>query len=188
MQFIHDLRFARHLAPRETETGGAAMGQLFAQGKLAMFVSGRWSVPAFRQKLGFRWDIRPLPRGPAGSIVDADASGWAISRHCPDPDAAWSLITWLAGPEACRAFTAGGLIVPARADIARSATFLQPGQSPASARTFLDVLATARPLQTPPSWGELNGELDQNLGPVWQGRKSLDEGLQGLRQRAEGLL
>ena len=44
------------------------MGQLFAQGKIAMFVSGRWSVPAFRQKLTFKWDIRPFPKGPAGSI------------------------------------------------------------------------------------------------------------------------
>lgn len=188
LETFRQLRDDWHLAPRETETGGAAMGQLFAQGKLAMFVSGRWSVPAFRETLGFRWDIRPFPQGPAGSIVDADSSGWAIAKGTRHPEAAWRFIEHLAGAEASQAFTSGGLIIPARPDIAHSADFLQPGKPPAHARVFLDVLETARPLRTPPTWGELNGELEQNLGPVWQGRRSLDEGLAGLKQRAEGLL
>jgi multiple sugar transport system substrate-binding protein len=182
------LRGNRHLAPRETETGGAAMGQLFAQGKLAMFVSGRWSVPAFRQKLNFKWDIRPFPKGPAGSIVDADASGWAISKTSRHPEAAWQLIEWLAGRESSQAFTAGGLIIPARRDVGQSETFLQTGQAPASAHLFLDALQTARPLRTPPSWGELSGEIDQALNPVWQGRTALDDGLSSLRKRVEPLL
>jgi multiple sugar transport system substrate-binding protein len=182
------LRGDRHLAPRETETGGAAMGQLFAQGKLAMFVSGRWSVPAFREKITFKWDIRPFPKGPAGSIVDADASGWAISKSCRNPDAAWTLIEWLAGKEASEAFTAGGLIIPARQDVGQSETFLQTGKAPASSRVFLDALQTARPLRTTPAWGELSGEIDQALNPVWQGRTPLDDGLRSLRTRVEPLL
>jgi multiple sugar transport system substrate-binding protein len=182
------LRGERHLAPRETETGGAAMGQLFAQGKLAMFVSGRWSVPAFREKLTFKWDIRPFPRGAAGSIVDADASGWAISKSCRHPEAAWTLIEWLAGREASQAFTAGGLIIPARQDVGQSETFLQTGKAPASAHVFLDALKTARPLRTTPAWGELSGEIDQALNPVWQGRTPLADGLKSLRTRVEPLL
>jgi multiple sugar transport system substrate-binding protein len=188
LSFYASLRGDRHLAPRETETGGAAMGQLFAQGKLAMFVSGRWSVPAFREKLAFKWDIRPFPKGPAGSIVDADASGWAISKSSKNPEAAWKLIEWLAGQDSSKAFTAGGLIIPARKDVGQSETFLQTGQAPASAKVFLDALQTARPLRTPPTWGELSGEIDQALNPVWQGRASLDDGLKSLRQRVEPLL
>lgn len=188
LQTFADLRGKRHLSPRETETGGAAMGQLFAQSKLAMFVSGRWSVPAFREKLTFKWDIRPFPRGAAGSIVDADASGWAISKSSRHQQDAWQLIEWLAGKQAATAFTSGGLVIPARRDVGQSDTFLQPGKAPASARVFLDTLTTARPLRTPPTWGELNGEIEQALGPVWQGRTSLADGLSGLRRRVEPLL
>ncbi|MBC7545274.1 MAG: sugar ABC transporter substrate-binding protein [Candidatus Sericytochromatia bacterium] len=188
LQAFADLRGKYHLSPRETETGGAAMGQLFAQSKLAMFVSGRWSVPAFREKLTFKWDIRPFPKGPAGSIVDADASGWAISKSSHNPQAAWTLIEWLAGKTAATAFTAGGLVIPARRDVGQSDTFLQPGLAPASAHVFLDALQTGRPLRTPPAWGELNGEIEQALGPVWQGRAPLQAGLASLRHRVEPLL
>jgi multiple sugar transport system substrate-binding protein len=80
LRFYADLRNRWHVAPRKVESGGATMSQLFLQQKIAMMVSGRWSVPVLREQAKFQWDVAPLPVGPSGrSRVGIDASGYAIS-------------------------------------------------------------------------------------------------------------
>lgn len=188
MQFYADLAHRHHVAPREFDTGNAPMAQLFAQGRLAMFVSGRWSVPGFRKSLTFDWDVLPFPRGSAGSIVDVDASGWAVSAQSERPDDAWKLIEHLAAKEASTAFSDGGLIVPARQDVAEAAGFLGAGMAPRSSRTFLDALATGRPTRTPPNWGEVTTVLDLELGPLWRGEASASQVLPRAARRIDELL
>jgi multiple sugar transport system substrate-binding protein len=181
-----DLREKYHCAPTEAQVGNARMSQLFAQGKLAMMVGGRWVVPGFRKKLGFDWDVAPFPRGKAGSIVDADASGWAISSSCREPEKAWRLIRFLAGKQACEAFTRSGLIVPARPDVAASPVFLEG--KPAHSRVFLDVIPSSRPTLTPPSYDEIVYELIDGLPPAWNGEKSLEDTLKPIVKRIDALL
>ncbi|MNR88683.1 Cyclodextrin-binding protein precursor [compost metagenome] len=188
MQFYADLAHRHHVAPREIDTGNAPMAQLFAQGKLAMFVSGRWSVPGFRKSLTFDWDVLPFPTGKAGSIVDVDASGWAISAQSPRQDEAWHLIEHLAGKESSNRFSEGGLIVPARRDVAEGPAFLAAGQAPRASRTFLDVLATGRPTRTPPNWGEVTTVLDLELGPLFRGEASASVVLPKAARRIDEVL
>ena len=188
MQFYADLAHRHHVAPREIDTGNAPMAQLFAQGRLAMFVSGRWSVPGFRKSLAFDWDVLPFPAGAAGSIVDVDASGWAISAQSPRPDDAWKLIAHLAGRRASMRFADGGLIVPARRDVAADPAFLAETLAPKSARTFLDALATGRPTRTPPNWGEVTTVLDLELGPLWRGEASASAVLPAAARRIDEVL
>jgi multiple sugar transport system substrate-binding protein len=182
-----DLRTLYHCAPTEAQVGNARMSQLFAQGKLAMLVGGRWVVPGFRKKLTFPWDVAAFPAGRAGSIVDADASGWAISSACKDPERAWRLIRFLAGRHACEAFTQSGLIVPARRDVADSPAFLGGG-APANSRVFLDAVSTARPTRTPPSYDEIVYELIDGMEPAWNGERSLEDTLRPVVKRIDALL
>lgn len=183
----HDLRWKHRAAPTEAQVGNARMSQLFAQGKLAMMVGGRWVVPGFRKKVAFRWDVAPFPRGRAGSVVDADASGWAISKACRKPEKAWELIRFLAGKEACTAFSASGLIVPARPDVARSQAFLGGG-APKSSQVFLDVIPASRPTLTTPSYDEILYELIDGLGPAWNDEAPLEETLKPIVARIDALL
>jgi multiple sugar transport system substrate-binding protein len=186
LQRYHDLRHRWHVAPTEAQVGNARPSQLFAQGKVAMIVGGRWLVPGYRQKLGFRWDVAPFPRGQAGSVVDADASGWGISKQCREPDKAWRLIRFLAGKQASSAFTASGLIVPARKDVAASPAFLQG--KPASGAVFLDCLKTARPTLSPPAYDEILYDLIDTLPVAWNDEQSLDSVLPTLSKRMDVLL
>ncbi|MNR90144.1 Cyclodextrin-binding protein precursor [compost metagenome] len=181
-----DLRFTHGVAPTEAQVGNARMSQLFAQGKLAMMVGGRWVVPGFRKKLDFPWDVAPFPRGKAGSVVDADASGWCISASSKQPEKAWRLIRFLASKPAISAFTESGLIVPSRPDVARSPAF-QSG-APASSQVFLDVIASARPTPTTPSYDEIQYELIDSLGPAWNGEVELEEALKPIVKRIDALL
>jgi multiple sugar transport system substrate-binding protein len=188
IQFHADLRHRHHVAPTSAEAGSSTMSQLFVQGRLAMIVNGRWAVPLYRQKLNFKWDIVPFPRGPAGSIVDADASGWVISRHSRRPQQAWQLIEFLAARGAAEAFTRPGLIIPARRDVAESDVFLAPGQAPAGARYFLSALTEGKPTPAVPYWNELLEVLNRSLEPVWEGRQPAAEALKGINQRLQPLL
>ncbi|HEY9897687.1 MAG TPA: sugar ABC transporter substrate-binding protein [Pantanalinema sp.] len=188
LQAYADTQRAPHAAPNETQTGNAPMAQLFAQGKLAMFVSGRWSVPGFRKNLTFGWDVLPFPRGKAGSVVDVDASGWAIARESRHPQAAWELVKFLASRRASETFAGGGLIVPARRDVAESPRFLDAAQAPKGARAFVDAIETGRPMRTPPNWNEVSNELDQQLEPLWAGREAAAPVLKRAAARIDELL
>jgi multiple sugar transport system substrate-binding protein len=167
LQFYADLRHRHHVAPTEAEAGNAKMAQLFAQKKIAMFLSGRWSVPAFRKTLDFDWNVAPFPAGPAGSVVDADGSGWAIARTTSRPDDAWTLVRFLAGEHASRQFAESGLILPAREAVAGSKAL---AGAPSRSGVFFSVLDTARPIHTGPYWGEVTAELELTLAPLWRGQ------------------
>lgn len=188
LQQYADLRHRLGAAPKAAEAGSLSMSQLFMQQKLAMNLNGRWAVPLYRQNLDFNWDIVPFPQGPAGSIVDADASGWVISSQTTQPEAAWQLVSFLAGREAAKAFTAPGLIIPARRDVAYSESFLAPGQAPASARYFLEAIESGKPVPAVPYWNAVLEQVSQALEPVWEGRLSAEEALKGLDQRVDPLL
>ncbi|MEB3236863.1 MAG: sugar ABC transporter substrate-binding protein [Candidatus Sericytochromatia bacterium] len=186
LQFYLDLRHRHHVAPSDKDTGNARMTQLFATGKLAMFVYGRWAVPGYRRKIKFHWDVTTFPAGPAGSVVDTDASGWVMSARTSQPDAAWKLIRHLASRESIETFTRSGLIVPSRPDVAQSPAFLQG--TPEGNRVFLDVIASGRPTRVPPAYDEITWELIDGLGPMWTGEESLDQALPPVIRRIDALL
>lgn len=186
LERYRDLRFKHHVAPTEAQVGNARMSQLFAQGKLAMMVGGRWVVPGFRKKIDFPWDVAPFPRGKAGSIVDADASGYCIAASSPQPEKAWRLVRFLSSKPAISAFTESGLIVPSRPDVADSPAF--KAGAPASSQVFLDAIAAARPTPTTPSYDEIQYELIDSLGPAWNGEEELADALKPIVKRIDALL
>lgn len=177
-----------HIAPRKAEIAAATMSQWFLQQRLAMFISGRWSTPVLRQQATFGWDVAPLPRGPAGSRVGIDASGYAMAAHSRYPEAAWRLIAFLSTRPAQARFCASGLIVPARRDVAESPLFLAPDEPPRHGRVFLDAIASGIPTPSHPAWDELSEALTLALEPVWEGRQSPREAIRGLNADARRIL
>jgi len=176
LTFYADLRNKYHVAPRQSDSGGASMSQLFLQQQVAFLVSGRWSVPVFREQAQFDWDVVPFPIGPSGkSRVGIDASGYAVSQKSAHPQEALKLAEFLASKDAIAAFTKDGLIVPARADVAESPLFLNPDQKPHHSRYFLSIIADGVPTHLPERWNEIAEELQLGLQPVWEGKKSVTD-------------
>lgn len=189
LQFYADLRHRWHVAPRKVDSGGVSMSELFLQQRVAMLISGRWSVPVFREQARFDWDVVPLPVGPSGqSRVGIDASGYAVSAHTPHPDAALALVWFLSSRDAIAAVAESGLIVPARPDVAESAQFLAPEQAPRHGRVFLDVIPTGVPTRTPPRWNEFSEELLLGLEPVWDGQQGAQTAVRAVTPKLERLL
>ena len=177
LQFYADLRNRYHVAPKKDESASATMSQLFIQGKLAMQINGRWAVPRYRKDLNFKWDIAPFPNGTKGSIVDADASGWAISKSSSHKKEAWRLIRFLSSRKIIAKFSQDGLIVPARIDVAYSDTFLNKNQSPKNSKLFVDIIPHSKPTPANQNYQEILDTLNLALEPVWNGEKSAKQAI-----------
>ena len=61
LEFYANLRTKYHVAPKKEEIGSATMAQMFLQGKIGLYLSGRWMVPKFRQEAKFDWDVIEFP-------------------------------------------------------------------------------------------------------------------------------
>ena len=159
------------VAPDERSAGKTPAGQLFAEGRLGMWVSGRWSVPSLRERARFRWDVWPLP----GDVRVADASGWAIARESRFPDRAWHLVRDLTARDLIERHAASGLIVPARKDVASRLAQLDRNLPPTHAALFIESLRGARPTVLPPTWPRTSVALERALEPLWTGRRPARE-------------
>lgn len=177
LQYYANLRNIHHVAPTSSEAGSATMTQLFMQRKIAMQINGRWSAPRYRKDLQFNWDIAKFPKGTAGSIVDADASGWAISKSSKHYEESWRLVRFLASKKACQEFTKSGLIVPARIDVANSNIFLDKSQPPENSKLFIDIIADSRPTPVTENYQEITDIINIALEPVWDGKQSAKEAI-----------
>ncbi len=157
------LRQHTHLAPDRQEIGNATMSDLFLQGRLLFFLSGRWSVPFLREKATFQWDVLPFPQGKSGSRVGIDSTGYAMSRRSPHLKDAQALTRFLSRTDSQKAWVHSGLIVPARQALATSDAFLQRGQSPQHADYFITAMPTGVPSAYPKNWTSLGQSLNSAM-------------------------
>jgi len=136
-------------------TGGDAQGlgeQEFYTGRIGVVGPiGRWRTPRFRSIDTFNWDVVPFPhlegKDPA-SVVAVVA--WGMSSTTKHPDESFKLMKFLCGTQGQRLTAQSGLAVPCTKPVAESDDFLQPGQKPANAQLFIDLIDIARIGQMPP--------------------------------------
>ena len=162
INFYADLRNKYHTAPKKNESASATMAQLFLQERIGMYLSGRWMVPKLREEASFDWDIAQFPKGTKGSIVQLDASGWAISKSSKHKAEALKLINYLSDEKSIEKFTQSGLIVPARKDVANSQSFLN-GQKPKNAKVFIEIIETSKPTPVTVNYREILDNLKNEM-------------------------
>lgn len=115
-------------------------------------------VPKLRNEADFDWDVTQFPKGTNGSIVQLDASGWAIAKSSKHKEEAQKLVNYLASSKNSEKFATSGLIVPARKDASRSKYFLD-GQKPVHSKIFLDIIETSKPTPVTVDYREITDKL-----------------------------
>ena len=98
-------------APNPAQVGSSTLAQMFIEGRIALYLSGRWMYPKISETAKFPFGVITFP-----GIVPADSSGWAISKDSKHKDSAKKFITFLASKKSIEFMTKSGLIVPARID------------------------------------------------------------------------
>ena len=161
LSFYKNLRYKYHYAPTRSDAATSTMAQMFLNKKIAMHFSGRWLVPKYREAADFNWDVINFPNGKVGSIVPADASGWAIYKYSKHKNEALRLIEFLSSKEVISKITQDGLIVPARIDVAESEVFLIG--KPENSKVFIDVIKTSKKTPVNFDYKKLTDKIDKIL-------------------------
>lgn len=117
ISFYKDLKNKYHYAPMKSEVGSSTPVQMFLQGKIVLYLSGRWMYPKISEKADFNWAVINFPYGE--SPQEVDMSGWAISKNTKHKDASVKFVQYLSGVKSSEYFTQTGLVTPARIDTAK---------------------------------------------------------------------
>ena len=164
-----------HCMPSKAEIGSLTTAQMFINGKLAMYLGGRWMVPKFRETINFDWDIIEFPANEQNKVY-VDASGWAVAKHSKHKDEAVRFIKYMSSGETLNKLAQTGLIIPARKESAYSNNFLEPDKKPKNNEAFINMLKYAKPTPVNENYSYINDIINEKT-----------ENLFGGKERAENL-
>ena len=153
LEHIRRMRFDDKTAYNASSGDAQGLGeQEFYTGRIGVVGPiGRWRTPRFREIDQFEWDVVPYPHTPGVKQSSALAmTAWAMSSTSDHPDESYKLLKFLCGPVGQRLTARSGLAVPCIKSVAESEDFLHPGQRPANARLFVDLIEISRLGQMPP--------------------------------------
>jgi len=192
MQFYNDLVYKYKVAPSPEDY--ANMGQtspdpLFAQGKVAMSMTGFWAVNGLSHVTGLNWDIAPLFQNIKPATV-LFGSGVAITKDCPTPDQAFQVIEFLTSADGQMPIVEMKQDAPANAEVLRSDKFLNTdwaGNYKINLQALIDSVDMAFPLPLTPQWNEMLTILGDNLAEFFLDTKYAQSSLDAAQKQLEEL-
>lgn len=150
-----DLINKYHAAPNKAEIGSMTTAQMFINGKIVMYLGGRWLIPKFNETINFNWGVTEFPSNEQNKVY-IDSSGWAISKKSKNKDKAVELIKFLSSQETMNKFVQSGLIVPARKDSAKIFMNQDKKNEP-----FIEMLKNAKPTPVNENYSKINDILKE---------------------------
>ena len=180
VQFRADLIQRYKVMPGPTyisAMGGVGNSQLFINGTVAMYHSGIWQSPAFRQITNFDWDVVEFPKGPKGHRgFPMDAAGYGVLKGSQHPELAYELVKYLTGEVGEKYIGATGLIQPALLKVAHSKVFLD-GQKPRSKGFLPGSVKYGHYRSFDPNVMEWTNLVGSELDRVWNGTETAGQAL-----------
>ncbi len=175
VQFFMDLR-TQGVVPTEAEAKAEDGETAFMNGRVAMILQSRAATPSFREIKGFQWDVVPLPMGKQkATILHSDA--YCIAAASKNKDLAWAFVEYAQGVEGQTIAAKLGRTVPSLKSVAESPAFLDPTQSPANSKMFLDVIPTVKLVPVLSTWPQIEGIVNEELEQALYKLKSIDDAI-----------
>ena len=191
IQLTQDLMGKYDVSPSAVDLASSGVGshELFAQGRIAMYVSGIWEVPRFRTEIkDFDWDIAPFPAGPTGQRgVATGWSGYGIAASSRHKEEAWALVKYLAGPVGLSNLAKSGLAQPAISRLADSPLWLDNAR-PKNRRLTIEEVPYVHFDVISPKWTEVNAIVTPKLQLVWNGTLTARQAVDQFRGPAQAKL
>lgn len=124
-QYLVDLVNTYGVSPpaADTNANGDLARELFVQGRVALFQSGQYSLPATAD-IGdsFEWGIAPMVAGPEGRIGVVNSIVAAGNADTAYPEETVAVLRWLGSAESQRFLGESGAAFPAAVDAQQSFT------------------------------------------------------------------
>jgi multiple sugar transport system substrate-binding protein len=92
-QMLYEMTFVDKTVP-DANTSGQYGGDLFLAGVAAMMPMGHWAVPSYAEA-NFKWDVAPMPTGPAGRATSVNSAGFVIAHGSKHPDESWQFLKFV---------------------------------------------------------------------------------------------
>lgn len=191
LQFYADLSNLYHVMPTPLAFKNFGMGaeRMFANGRVAMFLSGIWETPQFRN-YNFDWDVVMFPKNEKGfRAFGTGGTGYALLRFSKHKKEAWEVIKALTGPEGQRQFAKRGLAQPARISVAQSDAFAENPAPPANKKMLNQAVQYIVFSPFHPEWREIEEKyINPKLDLIFNGKKKAADALNELAPEINTLL
>lgn len=190
VQEFADLRHVHKIAPTPGQTGDMGNDQLFATGRIAMYITGQWVVNNLVKEAGgkFEFDVMLQPKGRKQRLARLGGGCYSITSDSKQPAVAWKLIKWQAGDEVQRRWARAGLQPPAIKSIGESADYLNV-KPPENVKIFVEMTKYSKTLALGlPGYDEWNRMITSSLDPVWLGQKKAADALPDLKKKLDDYL
>jgi multiple sugar transport system substrate-binding protein len=167
---FHDMMFVDKSWPDSTavlEYGGDP----FLAGVAAMTTIGHWAVPGYAD-VKFKWDIAPMPKGPAGQATSVNSAGFVVGKASKNPDAAFEFLKYVLSEPAQKRLAELGFACPVLKSVAESDAFLKQ-KTPIDQKIFLDSLAFAHMKPVFKGYDEWSSAIGDGMATIWTGEAEL---------------
>jgi multiple sugar transport system substrate-binding protein len=184
-QFLHDMMFIDKSIP-DPNTSTQYGGDLFLSGNAAMIATGHWSVPGYSQAK-FKWDVVPMPTGPAGQATSVNSAGFVVAKDSKNPQVAFNFIKFVESAAGQTRLAQMGFACPVLESVAKSDAFLKQS-TPINQQIFIDSLAYAHMKPVFKGYDEWSSTVGDGLTPMWNGESELNPTLDQIIVAADAVL
>ncbi len=184
-QLFHDMMFVDKSWPDST-TAGEYGGDPFLAGVAAMTTIGHWAIPGYADAK-FKWDIAPMPKGPAGQATSVNSAGFVVGKASKNPDAAFEFLKYVLSEPAQKRLAELGFACPVLKSVAESDAFLKQ-KTPIDQKIFLDSLAFAHAKPVFKGYDEWSSAIGDGMATIWTGEAELGPTLDAAVKAADDVL
>ena len=156
LAFYKNLVQKYRVAPSKSQVGSSTLAQMFIDGKIAMYLSGRWMYPKITEKAKFNWAVVTFPVGVAPQ--PCDTSGWAISKKSKNKEIAMDFVKYISSAKSSEYFARSGLVVPARISVSKILDNEQHNE-----KAFLEAVKISRKTFVDKNYKKLVDKINKDL-------------------------
>jgi len=189
LQFVQDLIWKYEVATTPINYKLLGAIDLFKSGRLGMFESGQWHLPAAAQIKDFKWGVVPNPAGKAGRFSTIWADPYSIFKGSKHPKEAWEAIKFFAGEGGNVLAEYGIMGTPVNKSVtkARRAELYEP-LPPEEKQVWWDTLTYARMVRIPSVWDEYVARISDQLELLVLNKMSAEETAKRICSEVDSLL
>ncbi|MDR1077390.1 MAG: sugar ABC transporter substrate-binding protein [Propionibacteriaceae bacterium] len=192
LTFYNDMVFTDHSAPSPLDYADAGLDNgspdpLFAQGKLAMEVTGFWNIASLKDS-GLNWDIAPMWHG-QDKAVPAFSNALAVASSSKNKEAAAKIVTFLTSAAGQKPIAETGLDVPANLQAVADPSFQNPAWNTAGVDLSAFTSSAADVYAPPfvPEWNKIQSAFTDGLADTWTDQQSVKDGLDKVQATLEDI-
>jgi len=124
-------------------SGGIDVTTLFTSERIGMMEMGPWNLNNVMDSAQFRWDVAPIPDGPAGHTTHQSVDGTMIWKGSEHPNESWTLMKGLTSPDYGRLYAKFANKQPSRKSILPEFATLLREQNAKFADISVDVFTSS---------------------------------------------